>query len=181
MGMPDEEYKMRWNCIQELKSINDAADSLQLPYSTLSKWYHDHRTEFPIATQDAIRRNGGRRANRSLPRTTRLIDPMASTLPVEVSNEERWAVRQPDQDELADIGEDGPGDSRNLVDAIFNRMQGLQSDNERLFLENRRLREENNRLKGQLSARFDINSAGSREKLKGMMEMVTANSRGGSD
>lgn len=170
MSMSDAEYRTRWNTINETKSLTAAADQLGLPYSTITKWYHDHREEFLESTRVAIKKNSGRTPNRSIKqRVAALANPLEEFV------DEQWEQRPPDEIEVTELQAEGPRPAKDLVDALFLRFKQLSTDNERLFLENKRVREENARLKGQLSALADITTRPQRERLEALLEEATAN------
>lgn len=179
MAMPLGEYRARYNAIQELKSIKDAAASLGISYSTLGKWYHEHKDEFPPTTRESIKNNSGRTAVRSNALRV-LANPTNGHTPRGMSPEESWVIKEAEAEEIEDMRQDGPAPARNLVDALFMRFSQLKADNERLFLENTHLQEENSRLRGAIAARRDIETRPTREKARMMLEDITANSRGSS-
>ena len=116
MTQRNEEYRRRFNAICSERSIVRAGEILQLPYTTIGKWYHDNRDGFPPDVQEEIRSNGGRKVTQSAPLEMREVES-----PKDV--------------------EDMRAASR-LVDALFERFNSLRQDNERLTLENERLRRE---------------------------------------
>lgn len=131
LGMPASEVKLRAEYITALRSVVAAAHALQLPYGTLSKWYHDHRDLFSAETQEAVKQNGGSRATLSQPRYQVAPAPVMSEIQ-ESTDEEVWEVRQPDKFELEDLREDGVGDPAALVNALVTRLRQLLAENRRL-------------------------------------------------
>lgn len=168
MAVPNDEYRTRWNAINDIRNITDAAKVLGLPYGTLSKWYHGHRDEFPESVRTAVRRNVGRRAYRSNP-------VAASYDAVSQGVKDEWSIKEPDSDERADLASDGPKPAGDLVEAIFKRFEKLKSDNERFFPENKRLREENARLRGALSSAEDRASIANSSRLQEILRDVEEN------
>ncbi len=157
--MSPDEYRARFEAIQETKSLTDASEILGIGYSALSKWYHEHREEFSPSIREAIKNNSGRKPLRSRVTTPRVVE----------------------ESKTQEVNEQEPHPSGNLVDALFERFSRLKHDNERLLQENNQLREEIAKLRGHLSARSDIQTRSTREKLKIMLEDVAANSLGSQD
>ena len=172
MAVPNDEYRNRWNMINELRNVTDSARALGLPYSTMAKWYHDHKDEFPESVKEAIKANSGRRAIRSRPAYSYAVPMEDEEL------QEEWRVRRPNDEERADLSEDGPKSANTLVDALLSRFEGLKKDNERMFLENKALREENARLRGRVSQLEDRVSLENSDKLRELLKDVELNNVG---
>lgn len=122
----DTEFTRRWNAITAHRSLTRAAEDLGIKRGTLTKWYHQHRDQFPQSLRAAIRANTGRYAQ-------------TGTGTGEL--EDIWVLRKPTEEDLEDASEEvrSPTD---FVDALFQRWQELKNDNERLLLENRKLKQE---------------------------------------
>lgn len=103
----DAEYRRRYNAIVEHRSLSRAAEELDLPYTALAKWYHDHRVEFEPTVVETIRSNSGR--------------------PVITSRVATLRRPTPRETEQADVQS-----AQSIVDAIFERMRELREENEDL-------------------------------------------------
>ena len=183
MGMPVDEYRNRYNTIIQVRSIKEAASVLGIQYSTLGKWYHEHKEEFPPTVREAIKGNSGRTPVKSQREPWHYPTPEERRVRDErgISPEESWVIKEAEREEVEDLKAHGPTPASSLVDALFHRFSQLKDDNTRLFMENRALREKVSQLQGHTSALKDIQSHDQRVKWDSLVQDVHNNSYGARD